>query len=313
MSGTVRQNSSRRRTVKPQPWRRRGIFRGQKIKRKGEDRPGQGADIADQDGLAEQRQPFLPAPEPLADIGPDPRAALQRGNAIEIADEVSDLGDERPEIDLRADRSDDQRREEHRRSQRQPQALARDRLAIGVVQHRQLLLGKHGNGDGHCSLHRALAGRNGKRPGRADPASVLVSADAQDAFFLRRLSTNLIRSIMPSQSLVVAGLKAFFWPSDRRSNAALSLVGAVRERLGDRGLQVGRQFGVVGIGPVEDRRRLVDDPEIILLHRRAVGVLQHALVSASAPASNRRRWSTGWRRRRRCPAPAPAWRSHGCR
>src|SRR3977135_1839657 len=48
----------------------------------------------------------------------------------------------------------------------------------------------------------------------------------QDAFFLRRLSTNLIRSTVPSQSLVVAGWKPFFWPSERRSNATLSLVGA---------------------------------------------------------------------------------------
>src|SRR3569833_2722400 len=47
----------------------------------------------------------------------------------------------------------------------------------------------------------------------------------QDAFFLRNASTNLISSIVPSQSLVVAGLKPFFWPSDSRSNAALSLVG----------------------------------------------------------------------------------------
>src|SRR5882757_5066324 len=48
----------------------------------------------------------------------------------------------------------------------------------------------------------------------------------QDAFFLRRLSTNLISSMVPSQSLVVAGWKPFFWPSDSLSNAALSLVGA---------------------------------------------------------------------------------------
>src|SRR5688500_2122785 len=76
---------------KPQPWRRRGIFSGEKIEPKSEDRSGQGTDVTDQDGLAEQRQPFFPAPEPLADIGPDPRAALQRTDAVEVADEISDL------------------------------------------------------------------------------------------------------------------------------------------------------------------------------------------------------------------------------
>src|SRR5882762_4783301 len=53
----------------------------------------------------------------------------------------------------------------------------------------------------------------------------------QVAFFLRKLSTNLINSMVPSQSLVVAGLKPFFWPSDRRSNASLSLVGASKNAL----------------------------------------------------------------------------------
>src|SRR3954451_19208085 len=51
----------------------------------------------------------------------------------------------------------------------------------------------------------------------------------QDAFFLRKASTNLISSIVPSQSLLVAGRKPNFWPSDNRSNAALSLVGASKK------------------------------------------------------------------------------------
>src|SRR5215813_13886551 len=63
-----------------------------------------------------------------------------------------------------------------------------------------------------------------KRPGRCCPALPAQSVD-QDAFFLRSASTNLISSMVPSQSLVVAGLNPFFWPSDRRSNAALSLLG----------------------------------------------------------------------------------------
>ena len=79
-----------------QPWRRRGIFSGKEVKREGKDSSEQGSDIADQNGLAEHPKPFAPAPEPLADVGPDPRAILQSEDAIEIAREVSKIGEERP-------------------------------------------------------------------------------------------------------------------------------------------------------------------------------------------------------------------------
>src|SRR5450755_2662098 len=71
----------------------------------------------------------------------------------------------------------------------------------------------------------ALAKSERKKAGSRGPGQSRRGG-AQDAFFLRRLSTNLIKSIVASQSLVVAGWKPFFWPSDSRSKAALSLVGA---------------------------------------------------------------------------------------
>src|SRR6202040_1250220 len=46
---------------------------------------------------------------------------------------------------------DDQCRKKHRRCQRKAETLARDRLAVGRIQHRQLLLREDGNGDGYCS------------------------------------------------------------------------------------------------------------------------------------------------------------------
>ena len=81
-----------------------------------------------------------------AEIGPDPRAVFQGENAVEIADEVAEIAEQRAQIHFRADRRDDKRGEEHRRRQRQPQPLARDRLAIGVVEHGQLLAWKDGYG-----------------------------------------------------------------------------------------------------------------------------------------------------------------------
>src|SRR5467141_1097037 len=71
----------------------------------------------------------------------------------------------------------------------------------------------------------ALVKSGRKKAGSYRPCSRCPICD-QDAFFLRRLSTNLIKSTVASQSLVVAGWKPFFCPSDSRSKAALSLVGA---------------------------------------------------------------------------------------
>jgi hypothetical protein len=45
-------------------------------------------------------------------------------------------------VNFRADGSDDQRREKHRRRQRHPQPFARHRRAIGVVKDSQLLVRK---------------------------------------------------------------------------------------------------------------------------------------------------------------------------
>src|SRR5882762_9888436 len=46
----------------------------------------------------------------------------------------------------------------------------------------------------------------------------------------------------------------------------------VEERLRDRGLQIVREIRAIGIGSVDDLRRFVDDAEIFLLHRRAIGI-----------------------------------------
>jgi hypothetical protein len=134
-----------------QPGRRRGIFRGQKIKGKREDGPRQRTDITDQDGFAEQRQPFPPAPEPLTDIGPDPGTVFQRKDTIEVTGEVSQIREERLEIYLRADRSNRQGGREYRRSHRKPDALAHHRRTVGVAQRGKLLARQQGNGDGHCT------------------------------------------------------------------------------------------------------------------------------------------------------------------
>ena len=171
ISGTVRQNSMKRLTAKRSQARRCGIFRGKKIERKPKHGAGQRADIADQDGLAQHPEPFAPAPEPLADVGPDPAAILQRENAIEVAGEVSKIREERPQIHLRPDRGDDEGCEEHRRRQRKAQALSRDRLAIGLVERGELLARQNWNGDGHCDQHRV--GPAEEEPGRADPALML--------------------------------------------------------------------------------------------------------------------------------------------
>src|ERR1700716_585739 len=79
-----------------------------------------------------------------------------------------------------------------------------------------------------ATVIEAAALAKSERKKKAGPCRPDLSSlgDAQDGFFLRRLSTNLINSIVASQSLVVAGWKPFFWPSDSRSKAALSLVGA---------------------------------------------------------------------------------------
>src|ERR1700754_666820 len=63
----------------------------------------------------------------------------------------------------------------------------------------------------------------------------------------------------------------------------------IEERLGDRGLQIFRKLRIIGIGSVDDRRRLVDDPEIILLHRRAVGILLCS-ICASVESSSLVHW-----------------------
>src|SRR5262249_15665157 len=147
-------------------------------------------------------------------------AVLERQDAIEIADEIPEIGEQRPQVHFGADRGQHKRRREQRHGKQTAQALAPHRGVIVSVEARKLLFGKNGNGAGHVG-----SGLRGKRPGRWSPASSLFRLD-QDAFFLRSASSNLISSMVPSQSLVVAGWKPFFWPSDRRSNAALSLVGA---------------------------------------------------------------------------------------
>src|SRR5713101_3139641 len=74
-------------------------------------------------------------------------------------------------------------------------------------------------------IETAALARSGRKKAGSCRLGLSSLGDAQDAFFLRRLSTNLISSIVASQSLVVAGWKPFFWPSDSRSKAALSFVG----------------------------------------------------------------------------------------
>src|SRR6185295_15821637 len=76
-----------------QPRVRRGILRSEEIKGERDDSTDERADIADQNRLAEQLEPFLPAPEPFSKVGPDPRAVVERQDAVEIADEVAEIGE----------------------------------------------------------------------------------------------------------------------------------------------------------------------------------------------------------------------------
>src|SRR5947199_312538 len=95
--------------------------------------------------------------------------------AIEIADEVAEIAEERAQIHFRADRCDNQRGEEYYRRQGHLQTLARDRLAIGIVEHHNLLVWKDGYGirhRDHCaqvlnrtSVKQKKAGSRG--PGQA--------------------------------------------------------------------------------------------------------------------------------------------------
>src|SRR5215203_2190858 len=202
----------------PQPWRGRSVLRGEEIQHKGKDRAGQGADIADENGLAEHLEPLLPAPEPFTEIGPYPRAVFQGKNAVEVADEVAEIAEQRAQIHFRADRCDNQRGEEYHRRQSHLQTLACDRLAIGIVEQRKLLVWKDGYGlrhRDHCAQvsNGTSVKQNGCQTEKGRVAWTrpgLSRSIDQDAFFLRNASTNLINSMVPSQSLVVAGLKPFF-------------------------------------------------------------------------------------------------------
>ena len=66
-----------------------------KLSAKRGDRAGQRADIGHQDRLADQSQRALEAPEPCGGIGPHPRAGVERHQAVEVAEEAADLGEER--------------------------------------------------------------------------------------------------------------------------------------------------------------------------------------------------------------------------
>src|SRR6185437_3973220 len=79
------------------PGTRRGIFSGQEIAGKAEHGARQRSDIAYQDGLTEQQRPFFPAPEPIRNTGPDPLSAIQREDAVEIADEMPKISEQRPQ------------------------------------------------------------------------------------------------------------------------------------------------------------------------------------------------------------------------
>src|SRR5690349_10109082 len=150
----------------PQPRRGRRVLRGEEIQHEGKHRAGQGADIADENGLAEHLEPLLPAPEPFTEIGPYPRAIFQGKNAVEIADEVAEIAEERTQIHFRADRCDNQRGEENYRRQSHLQTLARDRLAIGIVEHRKLLVWKDGYGIRHRNHCAQALNRTGVEQNR---------------------------------------------------------------------------------------------------------------------------------------------------
>jgi len=93
--GTVRANSSNPAHRKNAAMARARCFSAAKKKNSAQRRTLRRSrlpDIADQQGFSPRKpQPILaPAPEPLAHIGPDPRAVLEREDPIEIANEVAE-------------------------------------------------------------------------------------------------------------------------------------------------------------------------------------------------------------------------------
>ncbi|MET4764640.1 hypothetical protein ABH970_005012 [Bradyrhizobium ottawaense] len=151
-----------------QPGCGRGVFSREEVQTKCQGRADQRADIGDQQRLAEHLQPFAPAPEPLADIGPDALAVVEREDAVEIADEIAEIGEQRAQIHFRTDRGEKQRGGEDRDPQQQAEPPAPDRLAISGVEHGKLLLGEDRN---RC-CHRPEPSSVKERAGSKDPAPV---------------------------------------------------------------------------------------------------------------------------------------------
>ena len=193
MSGTVRQNSRRRRvtnTVVALPVR---FGEARKFSAEGEDRARQRADIGHQDRLADETQRALEAPEPSGRIGPNPRARVERRQAVEIAEESADLGEESLRIDLRLDHRQADQRGEDRGRDEELHALRPRRAAIGGEDGGELAIGQTDDGAGHV---RGRSTEDGGRRTDGRPSSALCPPFSDHDLFLRSVSTNFTSSIV---------------------------------------------------------------------------------------------------------------------
>ena len=212
----------------------------------------------------------------------------RREDTIEIAGEVAKIGEEGPQVHLRPDRRQRPDAAKNTASaQREAQALARDRLAIGVIERGQLLTAA---GQITATVMRSASSRDAVRTERAGSRRPGLSS-----FHVlqsgRLLLAQIVDELDQLDGLVVVVIRGRrmprqFLPSDSLSKAALSLVGSVEERLLDRGLHVVRQVAEIGVGRVDDEVRLQNDAEILLLQRRAIGRPSPCPWGACASGSN---------------------------
>ncbi len=173
----------------PQPFRLDEVLRGDKAPDEGADGAGDRADIGDEQGLAEQRQPFVllgDAPEPFRDVGEDEGAAVEMEQAADIAGEIADIADEFRQAYFSDGAGCDRKRDKQRRAEQRLAAARGDLAVIGARE--RVSLGVRQSMDGA----RQASSPSG---GREDFAPPDLPARTQD--FLSE-STNLMSLIVAS-------------------------------------------------------------------------------------------------------------------
>ncbi len=130
-SGTVRHSSQKRRATRRTQRPGATLAAARKASAGGRQRPQERADIGHQQGLAEQPQPALQAPEPFAEIRPDGLAVLEVEQAEDVAREPVDVLDELERRDLGRDRGQHHRGRDARGEEQRAAAAAAHRGVVG--------------------------------------------------------------------------------------------------------------------------------------------------------------------------------------